>query len=300
MTSSPVILEEENPYFIEGLQDFLMYGSDITAAELALISINSGLEVEPDSISGWAYKASLLHNMKMYDEAVKSWKQALKFTRLEYPEHDDYYMILMLTSSLDECGRFDESYDICEQKLKTCTGDFWPISLLQANIPIALRRKKYDVVVEYSKRLMDMLLVQTPDGFGTSDDMCDALRSWSYALFLSHKFDEAEIKTNDALQYYPNDESLVTCMGKILIAQKKYQKAIPFFEKSLVFNSKNDVVWFEMAKAYDGLNNIQRVLDCLLIAFSLNPTYKKNILEHKIFSKLKDNTEFQRIFNLSP
>jgi len=293
-------LDELNPDFIEGLKKFLVFGSQsdnyFFGSEHALNFINSGLVVEPDSISGWAYKATLLHNLEKYDEAVKSWKQAIKLTRLTYPETDDYFLILMLISSLDSCKKFDESYAISEKILENCVNDDWTISFLTSISTTALHLKKYDVVIK-SSRLAIGMLTQKGDEYDVAFE--DTWLELCHALYFSHKFDEVEIVVNSYLQKFPNNVLFLTRMGQILIEQKKYQKAIQFFERSLVINSKNDKVWFGMAKAYSGLNNIQRVLDCLLITFSLNSTYKQNILEDKIFSELKDNPEFQRIFNLS-
>ena len=277
------IPDEENPDFIDDLQVSLLYGID----DLTLDRVNSSLEHDKHSVSGWAYKATLLDNLKKYDEAVESWQKAIEL------DEDNYYLLLMLTSSLDNSKRFDESYAISEKILENCVDDNWTISFLTSISMTALHLKKYDVVITSSRRAMDMLVKQNDEVFEeTYQDLCSA-------LYLSHNFNDAEIVANNGLQKFPNNVSLHTRMGQILIAQKKYQKAIPFFERSLVINSKNDETWFEMAKAYSGLNNIQRILDCLLITFSLNSTYKQNILEDKIFSELKDHPEFQRIFNLS-
>ena len=277
------IPDEVNPDFIDGLQVSLLYGVD----DLALDSINFGLEDDDHSVSGWAYKASLLDNLKKYDEAVESWQKAIELDK------DNYYLLLMLTSSLDNSKRFDESYAISKKIIENCTDVGWTVSFLHGICRAALHLKKYDVVITSSRRVMDIQLKDNDEVFESIyQDLCSA-------LYLSHNFDEAEIVANNGLQKFPNNVSLLTRMGQILIAQKKYQKAIPFFERSLVINSKNDETWFEMAKAYSGLNNIQRILDCLLITFSLNSTYKQNILEDKIFSELKDHPEFQRIFNLS-
>jgi len=276
------IPDEVNPDFIDGLQISLL-GVD----DLALDSINFGLEDDDHSVSGWTYKASLLHNLKKYDEAVESWQKAIEL------DEDNYYLLLMLTASLEKCGRFDESYAISKKILENCVDDNESISFLTSISRTALHLKKYDVVIASSRRAMDMLVKQNDEIFEELyQDLCSA-------LYLSHNFNDAEIVANNGLQKFPNNVSLHTRMGQILIAQKKYQKAISFFESSLVITSKNDETWFEMAKAYSGLNNIQRILDCLLIAFSLNSNYKQNILDDEIFSELKDHPEFQRIFNLS-
>ena len=143
------IPDEVNPDFIDGLQISLL-GVD----DLALDSINFGLEDDDHSVSGWTYKASLLHNLKKYDEAVESWQKAIEL------DEDNYYLLLMLTASLEKCGRFDESYAISKKILENCVDDNWSISFLTSISRTALHLKKYDVVIASSRRAMDMLVKQ--------------------------------------------------------------------------------------------------------------------------------------------
>lgn len=270
---------EINPYFLAGLESIL--DEDL---EQALKNINLGLEIEPKNAVGWAYKARILNLMERNEESVNAWEKSVKFAGSK-----NYYAVVNLATSLTNCKRNEEAIVIEEKLLKKLPNDL----LLLTNFSIGVfNLGKYEKAVEISRHIIKIAKKENIKVFPRVwENFCNS-------LYLLDRFEEAEKNAIEGLKDYPDNAYLLTGIGQILVSLGKSKESLQFFDKSLSIKPKDDETWIEKATAYVDLNETQRALDCLLVGVSLNPEQKQEILENGMFSKLKDNSEFQRIINL--
>jgi tetratricopeptide (TPR) repeat protein len=71
----------------------------------------------------------------------------------------------------------------------------------------------------------------------------------------SGQFSEAHALFTEALKYYPNFEEAQVGLGRVLLNEKKPAQAVTLLQKAVSLDPKDDVAYFQLARAYRELGN---------------------------------------------
>jgi tetratricopeptide (TPR) repeat protein len=71
----------------------------------------------------------------------------------------------------------------------------------------------------------------------------------------SARFDKAAELFTLAVKHYPDFEDALVGLGRTLVSLGRPEQALPYFQKALALNSRNEVSWYQVSLAYKSLGN---------------------------------------------
>jgi peptide chain release factor 2 len=81
----------------------------------------------------------------------------------------------------------------------------------------------------------------------------------------------SEAKYLQALALEPQNRRALTCYGSLLLALKRYDEALPLFEKILKRHPDDAMTWLNMGNIYGAQRDFIRARDCYGKAYAFNP-----------------------------
>jgi tetratricopeptide (TPR) repeat protein len=121
-------------------------------------------------------------------------------------------------------------------------------------------------------RLGRVLLARTRQSTTDASSEADALKEFEQELRLdptnanaayeageihrkSARFDEAAELFALAVKHYPDFEDALVGLGRTLVSLGRPAQALPYFQKALTLNARNEVSWYQVSLAYKSLGN---------------------------------------------
>lgn len=124
----------------------------------------------------------------------------------------------------------------------------------------------------------------------------DILLQEANIYMLLHRFEEAETKLKEALQYNKESSSIYNNLGVVLLQQRKGNEAIQALKKSIKIDSKNINTWLNLATFYESAGDLDSAKDTLERAFSMS--LKNEELIEKYVQILSKKGEYESAISL--
>lgn len=123
----------------------------------------------------------------------------------------------------------------------------------------------------------------------------DILMQEANIYMLLHRFEEAEAKLKEALQF-KESSSIYNNLGVVLLQQRKGNEAIQALKKSIKIDPKNINTWLNLATFYESAGDLDSAKDTLERAFSMS--LKNEELIEKYVQILSKKGEYESAISL--
>ena len=261
-----------NRYNLDGLESVLEQQNGD-----ALDYFDRSLKFDKTDYNSCIYKARLLSNMGRNDESVEFWTKALKIQPLSY------YALVGKGVALFLSGQIKESLE-----------SYQKASRINDKNPIAWYNigNAYAELKNYRKAIESL-----------NKSIKYGMKSAATWDFLGQFYTETKNfkKAADAfrrgLKLFPNDVGLLTDYANFLLIRRKSEKALYFLNKAVLLDSNNETIWYNKGCAFSQMNEIDKAIDCLLVAGCIDPkdsSFKKMIKDPDL-QNIKNTPQFKKL-----
>lgn len=263
-------LIELNPNYLEAWLGKASVLVDMEKYDEALIYFDKALELEPDNIRTLKEKGKLLNDLERFDEAITCFDKALAVNpdeksilslrtytlsslRKEAEKKKLYNKIRVLIND----NRFEDANKHLDKALKLDSNCY---HFLYLKGKVLTELKEFEESIGYLDKAFEL------------NPRCTlALCTKGFALCHLKQFDKAKACLDEAILLNPKDSYALKLMGNLhLTGLKDYPKAIEFYKKATKLDSKDSMLWNNLAEAYLNTKKFEKGLKCCEKALALD------------------------------
>jgi tetratricopeptide (TPR) repeat protein/tRNA A-37 threonylcarbamoyl transferase component Bud32 len=248
-TPSPPPSIEKDDYLDWNKRGDALY--NLKKYEEAIKSYDQALALKPDSHVIWSNRGGALYNLKKYEEAIKSYDQALAL------KPDDHVIWNSRGNALFSWQKYEEAIKSYDQAL-ALKPDGHVIWDNRGDALFGLT--KYEEAI----KSYDKALALKPDYYDAWTKRGNALRNLN-------KYEEAIKSYDQALALKPDYYDAWTKRGEALYWLKKYEEAIACYDQALALNPDSYVIWDSRGGALYKLKKYEEAISCYDKALALDP-----------------------------
>ena len=171
---------------------------------------------------------------------------------------DDFQYWYDIAVALVHLKKFDKAIE-CINKAMKLNPDWYLLWYTKGKILTEINR--YEESIEYLDKAFELNSAYTL-----------ALNTKGIALSHLKQFDKAKACFEEAILLNPKDDYALKLMGNLnLIGLKDYPNAIKYFKKAIKLDSKDSMLWNNLADAYLNTKEFEKGLECCHKAIYFNP-----------------------------
>lgn len=213
--------------------------SALNNTEMARKAYSAALSIDPDNPEAYLLVGKAFFEKGDYDSAMVKFNAAIENYQ---PKYDQINRVLF------------QNVPEVDNALKHQIIRLWADNETQELDEVVKVRLGFDGGINAHKRSVETFY-KTTDGVAQS----------YYWLSLTYR----KLKNNDralesltkSLEYMPDDLDALFFTGELLIVEKKYGNAIPYFEKVTALRTDDLYAWFYTAVCHQQLKNYQKAID---------------------------------------
>ena len=188
---------------------------------------------------------------------------------------DDFQYWYDIAVALVHLRKFDKAIECIDKSMKL-NPDLYLLWYTKGKILTEINR--YEESIEYLDKAFEL-----------NPSYTLSLNTKGIALSHLKQFDKAKACFEEAILLNPKDDYALKLMGNLnLIGLKDYPNAIKYFKKSIKLDSKDSMLWNNLADAYLNAKEFEKGLECCHKAIYFNPeNFRAFITTGEIYYELE-------------
>ena len=266
-----IIIAENNPeYECIYFQLYDAY-SGLQKYDKALECAEKLIQMNPKSAYENRRKAEALFNLKKYPEAIKEFKQTIKFYKDDNDKYLDYFYIALAYDYQKKIKNAIKYYEKAIEDDVECFGTYFNLARLE------MSKKQYKEAIQNIQKSIEI-----------NPEYADSYVSLGICYVNMKKYKKASESFDKAIELDPQNKYVYLNYGECYFLTKKYNKALEMLEKDAqIQDSENDLaaIYCLRGIVYEKLKDKTKAKANYAKALEIYPEFnvrkfKKNLFNH--------------------
>lgn len=266
-----IIIAETNPEYEYVYSELYNAYSGLQKYDKALECAEKLIQMNPKSAYENRRKADALFNLKKYPEAIKAFKQTIKFYKDNNDKYLDYFCIALAYQHQKKIEKAIEYYQKAIEGDIEYFGTYFNLTNLQ------MCKKRYKEAIQNIQKSIEI-----------NPEYADSYVLLGQCYFNIKKYKKAFDSFDKTIELDPQNKHIYLNYGGCYFLRKKYNKALEMLEKDVQIQDSEDIlaaIYYLRGMVYEKLKDKTKAKANYAKALEIYPEFnvrkfKKNLFNH--------------------